>query len=82
MKSDLTEGGLPSNLELTGNRLLLDQTLESTYSKEILFFKSVDELWFIKKSQNCIFKVNFRCQKSTEFFQKNLGLGQILCPKD
>ena len=28
MKSDHTEGGLLSNLELTGNRLLLDQTLE------------------------------------------------------
>ena len=46
------------------------------------FFKSVVELWIIKKWQNCIFKVNFRCQKSTEFFQKNLGLGQIFCPKD
>ena len=28
MKSDHTEGGLLSNLELTGNRLLLDQTLD------------------------------------------------------
>ena len=27
MKSDHTEGGLLSNLELTKNRLLLDQTL-------------------------------------------------------
>ena len=27
MKSDHTEGGLLSNLELTGNRLLLDRTL-------------------------------------------------------
>ena len=32
--------------------------------------KSVDELWFIKKCQNCTFKVDFRCQKSTEIFQK------------
>ena len=51
---------------------------ESTYSKDF-FFKSVDELWFIKKCQNCIFKVNFQCQKSTEFFQKksskNINLG-------
>ena len=39
-----------------------------------IFFKSVDELWFIKKYQNCTFKVNFRCQKSTEFFQKILRL--------
>ena len=29
MKSDHTEGGLLSNLELTGNRLLLDRTLSS-----------------------------------------------------
>ena len=45
---------------------------ESTYSK--------DELRFIKKCQNRTFKVNFRCQKSTEFFQKkfsskNINLG-------
>jgi hypothetical protein len=55
---------------------------ESTYSKQIFSKISVDELQFIKKCQNCIFKVNFWCQKSTEFFQKNLGLGQIFCPKD
>ena len=42
---------------------------ESTYSKDF-FSKSVDESWFIKKCQNCTFKVNFRCQKSTDFFQK------------
>jgi len=35
---------------------------------------SVDELWFIKKCQNCTFKVNFQCQKSTEFSQKKLRL--------
>ena len=38
------------------------------------FQKSVDELWFIKKSQYCTFKVNFQCQKSTEFSQKKLRL--------
>ena len=38
------------------------------------FFKFVDELRFIKKCQNCTFKVNFQCQKSTEFFQKKLRL--------
>ena len=32
--------------------------------------KTVDELWFVKKCQNRTFKVNFQCQKSTEFFQK------------
>ena len=32
--------------------------------------KSIDELGFVKKCQNCTFKVNFLCQKSTEFFQK------------
>ena len=41
---------------------------ESTYSKDF-FFKSVDELRFVKKCQNRIFKVNFQCQKSTEFNQ-------------
>ena len=40
------------------------------------FFKSYDELWFI----NHTFKVNFLCQKSTEFFKnensfKNINLG-------
>ena len=29
--------------------------------------KSVDELPFVKKCQNRTFKVNFQCQKSTEF---------------
>ena len=47
---------------------------ESTYSREIFFKKSVDEFWFIKKCQNCTFKVNFQCQKSTEFSQKKLRL--------
>ena len=46
---------------------------ESTYSKDFVF-KSDDELRFIKKCQNHTFKVNFRCQKSTEFFQKKLRL--------
>ena len=32
--------------------------------------QSYDELWFVKKCQNRTFKVNFLCQKSTEFFQK------------
>ena len=43
---------------------------ESTYSRENLFKKSVAKLWFIKMCQNCTFKVNFQCQKSTEFSQK------------
>ena len=47
---------------------------ESTYSREIFFKKFVDELWFIKKCQNCTFKVNFQCQKSTDFFQNKLRL--------
>ena len=42
-----------------------------TYSKEFFFEKkSVNELWLVKKCQNRTYKVNFRCQKSTEFFQK------------
>ena len=28
------------------------------------------ELWFVKKCQNCTFKVNFLCQKSTELKKK------------
>jgi hypothetical protein len=39
----------------------------------------LDELQFVKKYQNRTFKVNFRCQKSIEFFQKkiskNINLG-------
>ena len=41
---------------------------------EIVFQKSFDELMFIKKCQNCTFKVNFQCQKSIEFFQKKVRL--------
>ena len=41
--------------------------------------QSYNELWFVKKCQNCTFKVNFLCQKLTEFFQKksfkNINLG-------
>ena len=47
---------------------------ESTYSREIIFKKSVAKLWFIKMCQNCTFKVNFQCQKSTDFSQKKLRL--------
>jgi hypothetical protein len=48
--------------------------------KGFFFFKSFDELWFVKKCQNRTFKVNFRCQKSIEIFQKknlskNINLG-------
>ena len=46
---------------------------ESTWSKEIVLKQSCDELWFVKKCQNCTFKVNFLCQKSTEFFQKKIS---------
>ena len=39
-----------------------------------------DELWFVKNCQNCTFKVNFLCQKSTKKIQKkksfkNINLG-------
>ena len=48
--------------------------------RNFIFKKSVDVLRFVKKYQNCTFKVNFRCQKSTKFFQKkksfmNINLG-------
>ena len=44
------------------------------------FFKSYNELWFVKQCQNCTFKVNFGCQKLIDFFQKknlsrNINLG-------
>ena len=42
--------------------------------KGFFFQKSVDELWFMEKSQYCTFKVNFQCQKSTDFFQNKLRL--------
>ena len=38
-----------------------------------LYFKSVNELWFVKKCQNRTFKVNFQCQKSAEFFQQKIS---------
>ena len=43
---------------------------ELTCSKEIVLKQSCDELGFVKKCQNCTFKVNFLCQKSMEIFQK------------
>ena len=36
------------------------------------FLQSCDELWFVKKCKNSIFKVNCLCQKSREFFQKKI----------
>ena len=44
------------------------------FGQESTHTKSVDELGFIKKCQNCTFKVNFQWQKSTEFIQKKLRL--------
>ena len=32
--------------------------------------QSCNELWFVKKCQNCTFKVNFLCQNQQNFFQK------------
>ena len=32
--------------------------------------KAFDQLRFVNKCQNRTFKVNYQCQKSTEFFQK------------
>ena len=43
---------------------------ESTSSKDFFLKQSCNEIWFVKKCQNCTFKVNFLCQKWTEFFQK------------
>ena len=42
--------------------------------KGFFFFKSCDDLRFVKKCRNCTFRVNFLCQKSTEFFQKKFFL--------
>ena len=50
---------------------------ESASSKEFFFFKSFDGLRFVKKCQNRTFKVNFLCQKSTEFFQKKISSKNI-----
>ena len=59
---------------------------DSTYSMEFLFKRSSDELQFVKKCQNCTFKVNFRCQKSINVFQKkclstNINLGDRISVK-
>ena len=50
---------------------------ESTYSKEFVLKKSFDELRFVKKCENRTFKVNFLCQKSTEFYQKKISSKNI-----
>ena len=39
--------------------------------------QSYDELWFVKKCRNRTFKVNFLCQKSTEFFQEKTSFKNI-----
>ena len=59
---------------------------ESLCSKEIVSKQPCDELWFVKKGQNRTFNVNFLCQKSSEFFQKqksfkNINLDTIFCNK-
>ena len=36
------------------------------------FKQSCYELWSVKKCRNCTFKVNFLCQKSTDFFKKKI----------
>ena len=43
---------------------------ELIYSKEIFSKKLVNELRFVKKCQNCTFKVNFLRQKINRFFSK------------
>ena len=40
------------------------------YSKDTIVFWEYGEHQFVKQCQNCTFKVNFLCQKSTEFFRK------------
>ena len=51
---------------------------ESTYSK-VFFFRYVDS----SKSAKIVFsKSNFDVKNQLNFFKKNLGLGQIFCPKD
>ena len=50
---------------------------KNQHAQRIFLKQSYDELWFVKSCQNCTFKVNFLCQKSTEyqfrrpFFVKN-----------
>ena len=34
---------------------------------------SIDELRFVKRCQNCTFKVNFECQRSTVIKQNHLS---------
>ena len=47
------------------------------YSKEKNLKNSAEERQFVKKYQNRTFKVNFKCQKSTEFKKKKKSLKNI-----
>ena len=42
--------------------------LKNQQAQRIFLKQSCNELWFVKKWGNHTFKVNFLCQKSTEFF--------------
>ena len=42
------------------------------------FFRSVNDLWLLKKFQNPTLKVNFGRKKSTEFFQKKISIFEPL----
>ena len=51
------------------------QLFIQTTTQVLIFIKEIftlqyNELWFARKCRNCTFKVNFLCQKLTEFFQK------------
>ena len=73
---DLADTNVNSVVEFERWWVLKSNTFgqESTYPKDFFQKKSVDELGSVKKCQNHTFKVNFQCQKSTEFFQKKLRL--------
>ena len=59
MKSDHIEGGLPSNLELTGNRLLLDRTLVWNWRTADIHLKTISVLLMVDKRKYVhVIKIN------------------------
>ena len=64
MKSDHTERGLLSNLELTGNRLLLDQTLNLNWF--LLEYCGVSNSMIYMST---VSKKNFKFQMATDVFR-------------
>ena len=55
---------------------------ESTYSKYFFFFNLSMNYGSSKSAKIALSKSIFNVKNQLIFFQKNLGIGQIFCPKD